>query len=288
MSKLHRRGYLAISTIAAASALFAGAPAGASAAAEEPSSGSTPGGAAVEPPGNSTQPGASDATEWTPQGVDTGTSSGGAAPLEHGSSVGSGMVTGKAGSDSEVPSYTPDSSESYEPEPSVPTTVEEPVSTPRAESAPLSVQPTATETETAAPVRASSAVDDAAVGGAIPLRHSASPQGDGIGSAPPAAAVQARHPSVDQVQGARRDQRRPCRRHGPDRGVAPAVRDQALAPDRGRGAGRRSRGPGRRARDRGGSGLRGDPRRGAPRPQVARRGGCRRRGRRGPRPGGRG
>lgn len=186
MSKLHRRGYLAISTIAAASALFVGAPVGAYAAAEEPRGSSTPGETVAEPSGNSTQPAASAGTEWTPQGAEGGTSSGGAAPLEHGSSVGSGAVTGKAGSDSQAPSYTPDSSGSYEPEPSIPSTVDEPASTPRAGSGSgvHSVQPTATAT----PARASRPVD-VAVGAATSLGRSASLQGDGASSAPPAAAA---------------------------------------------------------------------------------------------------
>jgi hypothetical protein len=185
MSKLHRRGYLAISTIAAASVLLVVAPAGASAAAG-PGDGSTSGETVAEPSGNSTQPAAPTGTEWTPQGAEGGTSSGGSPPLEHGSSVGSGAVTGKAGSDSKEPSHTPDSSGSYEPEPTTPPTVEEPASTPRAETGIQSVQPRATETATAA--SASSSVD-VAVGGAIPLAHSTSPQGGGISSAPPAAAA---------------------------------------------------------------------------------------------------
>lgn len=185
MSKLHRRGYLAISTIAAASALLVVAPVGASAA-EEPGDGSTSGETVVEPSGNSTQPAAPSGTEWTPQGAEGGTSSGGSPPLEHGSSVGSGAVTGKAGSDSEESSNTPDSSGSYEPEPSIPSTVDEPASTPRAGSGGgvHSVQPRATAT----PARASRPVD-VAVGAAISLGHSASPQGGGISSAPPAAAA---------------------------------------------------------------------------------------------------
>lgn len=184
MSKLHRRGYLAISTIAAASALFVGAPVGASAATEGFSDASTPGETAVEPSGDSTQPGAPAATEWTPQGVDRGASSGGAAPLEHGSSVGSGVVPGKDGSDNEAPSYTPDSSGSYEPAPSTPSTFDEPASTPRAESGIPSVQPRATATATE---DRASRTSDAAVGAAISVGHAAHPQGDGIGTAPPAA-----------------------------------------------------------------------------------------------------
>ena len=185
MSKLHRRGYLAISTIAAASALLVVAPAGATAA-EAPADGSTSGETAAEPSGDSTQPSAPAGTEWTPQGGEGGTSGGGSPPLEHGSSVGSGTVTGKAGSDSKPPSNAPDSSGSYEPEPSTPTTVDEPASTPQAGSGGggHSVQPTATAT----PAKASRPAD-VAVGAATALGHSASPQGDGIGSAPPAAAA---------------------------------------------------------------------------------------------------
>jgi len=184
MSKLHRRGYLAISTIAAASALLVAAPVGASAA-EGPADGSTSGETAAEPSDGSTQSGASAGTEWTPQGGEGGKSGGGSPPLEHGSSVGSGTVTGKAGSDSEE-SSPPDSSGSYEPEPSIPSTVEEPVSTPRAGSGggAHSVQPTPKTT----PARASKAVD-VAVGAAISLGRSASPQADRIGSAPPATAA---------------------------------------------------------------------------------------------------
>jgi hypothetical protein len=185
MSKLHRRGFLAISTIAAASALLVVAPAGASAA-EGSGDGSTSGETATEPSGNSTQPAAPAATEWTPQGAEGGTSDGGAAPLEHGSSVGSGAVPGKAGSDSKQPSssYTPDSSGSYEPEPSTPSTFDEPASTPRAGSGVHSVQPTAAATA----ARASRPVD-VAVGAATSLGRSASFQGDGTSSAPPAAAA---------------------------------------------------------------------------------------------------
>ncbi len=182
MSKLHCRGYLAISTIAAASALFVGAPAGASAAAEEPGNGSTSGQTVVDPSA-STQPAAPATTEWTPQDAEGGTSSDEAAPLEHGSSVGSGVVTRKAGSDSKAPSYTPDSSGYYEPEPSTPSTFDEPApSTSQAGSGIDSVQSTATATS-------ASRTADATVGAAISLRHSASPRGGGIGSAPPAAAA---------------------------------------------------------------------------------------------------
>ncbi|HET8861810.1 MAG TPA: hypothetical protein VFM94_00995 [Solirubrobacterales bacterium] len=187
MSKLHRRGYLAISTIAAASALLVAAPAGASAAAEGSSAGSASGETVVEPSGGSTQPADPAATEWTPQGDDSGASGGGGAPLEHGSSVGSGVVTENAGSDSEAPPYTPDSSGSYEPggsyepEPSTPSTVGEPAGTPP--QAGGGIQP-AQPRETAA---MAGKVGDAGVGTALSLGHSASPRGAGIGSAPPAA-----------------------------------------------------------------------------------------------------
>jgi hypothetical protein len=183
MSKLHRRGYLAISTIAAASALLVVAPAGASAA-EEPGNGSTSGETAAEPSGNSTQAAAPAGTEWTPQGGEGGNSGGGDAPLEHGSSVGSGAVTGKAGSDSEKPTYTPESSGTYEPEPepSIPSTFDEPASTPRAESAVDSVQPTATAARASKPAAV-------AVGGATSLGRSVSSHGDATSSPPQAVAA---------------------------------------------------------------------------------------------------
>jgi hypothetical protein len=181
MSKLHRRGYLAISTIAAASALLVVAPAGASAA-EGAGGGSTSGETVAEPSGNSSQPAAPAATEWTPQGAEEGTSGGGAAPLEHGSSVGSGAVTGKARSDSEKPSYTPDPGGSYEPEPTTPSTLDEPASTPRTGSVVHPVQPTATATRPSKPVKV-------AVGAATSLGHSASFQADHTSSAPPATAA---------------------------------------------------------------------------------------------------
>lgn len=185
MSKLHRRGYLAISTIAVALALLVVAPAGASAAGE-PGGGSVSGETAAEPPGGSTQPAAPAGTEWTPQGGEGEAAGDGSPPLEHGSSVGSGAVTGKTGSASEEPSRTPESSGSYEPEPAIPATVDEPASTPQAGSGgePRSVQSQATAT----PAKASKPVD-VAVGGATSLGHSASPQGDDVSSAPSVAPV---------------------------------------------------------------------------------------------------
>jgi hypothetical protein len=188
MSKLFRRSGFVLSMTAVALVLLVGVPAGASAAAEEPSGGSTSAGAVVEPSGDSAPPAS---TEWSPQGSSGGAASGGAAPLQHGSSVGSGVVTGttgSVGSDAEAPPSTPDSSASYQPEPSVPATVEEPASTPRAESAAYSVQPRETETETAPAARPSRAVD-VAIGEATSLGHSASAQDSGISSVPPAAAA---------------------------------------------------------------------------------------------------
>jgi hypothetical protein len=183
MSKLQRRGYLAILTIAAASVLLVIAAAGASAA-EEPGDGSTSTETVVDPSGGSTQPSAPAATEWTPQGDEKETSGGGDAPLEHGSSVGSGAVAEKAGSDGEKPSSAPDSSGPYEPESSTPSTFDEPVSTSRAGSGPLPVQPTTTATA----AKASRPVD-VAIGSATSVGHSASPHGEGISSAPPAVAA---------------------------------------------------------------------------------------------------
>lgn len=190
MSKLHRRGYLAISTIAAASALLVGPSAGASAA-DEPGNGSTSGEAAAGPSGGSTQPAEPAGSEWTPQGGEGEASGGGSPPLEHGSSVGSGAVTGKTGSESEEPASPPpppppSSSGSYEAEPSIPATVDEPASTPQAESGsePRPAQPQAT----AKPAKPSVPAD-MAVGAATSLGPSASPQGDDVSSAPPIAPV---------------------------------------------------------------------------------------------------
>jgi hypothetical protein len=187
MSKMHRRGQLAISTIAAASALLVAAPAGASAA-EEPGSGATSGETAAEPPGNSTQPAAPATTEWAPQGAEAGTSGGGSAPVVHGSSVGSGAVKGKsgtatskAGSDGEAPSYTPDPGRSNEPQRPTPPSSGQPASPPRAPSRVHSEQPTT--------VRASKPVDVAAVGAATSLGGSAPPQSDSASPTPPATAA---------------------------------------------------------------------------------------------------
>lgn len=140
-----------------------------------------PGETAGEPSGDSTQAAAPASTEWSPKGG--GDSSGGAAPLEHGSSVGSGVVTEKAGSDSEAPSYTPDESGSYEPEPSTPSTFEEPASTPQVESVAPSVQPEATPTPAARANRAA----DVAVDAGTSVDRSAQPQGGDIDSTPPGA-----------------------------------------------------------------------------------------------------
>lgn len=178
---LRRRGCLVLVTIAAPLALFVGAPAGALAAAEEPVDGST-GGAAVEPSGDPGQPAAPPSTEWSPQGSEEGASSDGAVPLERGSSVGSGMVTEKAGPGSKAPSELPDSGASYQPE----ATVEESASTPRVESGVYSTQSRATETVPAA--TPSNAVDTEG-GGAASADHPAPPQGDSASSAPPTEAA---------------------------------------------------------------------------------------------------
>jgi len=200
MKKLHRGRYLALAPIAAAAALVVGAPPGAYAAGNESARGSAPAEAIVEAPGSSTQPAAPVApspsapaapasTELTP-GAGTETSGGEVSPLRHGSSVGSGDVPGEAQSPSSGPSNTPDSSGYYEPdssgyyesEPSTSSMSEEPVGTPPAGSEVHAATPTATA--------ASSSRDlDAAVGAATPLSLSKAPQGGGIASAPPAAAV---------------------------------------------------------------------------------------------------
>lgn len=191
MSKPHRRGYLAISTIAAASALFVVAPAGVSAA-EAPADGSTSGETAAEPSGDSTQPAAPAGTEWTPQGGEGGKSGGGSSSLEHGSSVGSGAVTGKVGSDGGESSNTPDSSGSYEPEPSTPPTFDEPEpSTPPTFAEPSSTPRAGSEVHTVQPTAAAkpSGVAKVAVGAATSLGRSASFQGDHTSFVPAAAVV---------------------------------------------------------------------------------------------------
>jgi hypothetical protein len=190
MSKLFRRSSFVFLMIAAL-ALLVGAPAGAFAAGEEYSSSSASGGAVVEPSGDSAQ-GAPDSTEWSPQGTGGGASSGGAAPLQRGSSVGSGVVPEKAKPKSEAPSYSPESGGSYEPEPTTPSQTsspspppsafEEPASTPRADSGSQSEQPAATT----AP-KASRAVD-VEVGAADAVAHAAPPQSGSIDSVPTAAA----------------------------------------------------------------------------------------------------
>jgi hypothetical protein len=195
MSEPLRRS-LSFSLIAAALALLAGAPAGAFAAAEESSDGSTPGGAVTEPtqPAGAATPSPADtapaSTEWSPKDAGGGTPSGGAAPLEHGSSVGSGVVTEKARSDGVVTEkaesgdepapYAPASSGSHEAEPSIPPTPDGSTSTPPAKSGIQSEQPRAAKATRAIAV---------AVGTAISLGSSASPQDEGISSAPPAAAA---------------------------------------------------------------------------------------------------
>ncbi len=199
MSKLHRRGYLAISTIAAVSALLVAVPVGASAT-EGSAGGSTSGETAGESSGGSTPPAASGTTEWTPQGGEGEASGGESASLVHGSSVGSGAVgekgdggaaKGNAGSDGGAPppAYTPpESSGSYEPsEPSTTSTSNEPVSTPQAEGGAHKAQPAVAQ-PTATP-KASRPVHVAAVGTATSLGRSASSQGDGASSASPAVAA---------------------------------------------------------------------------------------------------
>lgn len=205
MNKFFRRSSFVLSTIAAALVLLVAAPAGAFATGEESSSGSASAGAVVEPSGDSAQPGAPDSTEWSPQGSGGG-ASGGAAPLQHGSSVGSGVLPEKAEPKSEAPSYSPESGGSYEPEPSTPSqasspspspsTFEEPASTPRADSGSQSEQPTAATP----PSKASSDVD-VGLGAADAVAHTASPQGGNIDSAPTAAVAPSAHPGDGESAG---------------------------------------------------------------------------------------
>lgn len=202
MNKLSRRGCFALSTIAAALVLLAGVPADALAAGEESSGGSTPGGVVVEPSGGSTQPAVPPSTEWSPQGSDGGASRGDAAPLQHGSSVGSGVVPGKAEPKSEPPSYNPNPGVSYEPEPSTPAQAPssspppstlEPVSTPQERSGSQPEQPTAATAPTTSRL--------ADVGVADAVARSAPPQDGDVDSAPTAAAAAALTDSGDRESG---------------------------------------------------------------------------------------
>jgi hypothetical protein len=185
MSKVHRRCCLALSMIVVASALLAVSPAGAFAAGEEFSDGSA----------NSSPTSA----EWTPQPGQGATGSEGSS-FEHGSSVGSGGVggekTGSSGEESSPPppqpSYTPDSSSSREPAPTVGPTADAAPSAPRVvEHRTQPEQPAVA----AKPDRTGSAVAGA-VGAAVPLSHPESPQVDNA-SAPPA--VPPRADSGDQA-----------------------------------------------------------------------------------------
>ncbi|MET0305544.1 MAG: hypothetical protein ABW196_04860 [Solirubrobacterales bacterium] len=189
MNKLYRRSSFVLSLVAAALALLVSMPAGAFAAGEESSSGSAPQGAS----GDSTQPAAPPSSEWSPQDSGGGDSSDGAAPLQHGSSVGSGVVPGKAEPKSEAPSPSPESSGSYEPAPSTPSqapssspspsTYEAPASAPRASRASQAEQPPAPAPKPSRDVVAGVAAADA-------VAHAAPTQGgEEIDSAPTAAAA---------------------------------------------------------------------------------------------------
>jgi hypothetical protein len=163
MSKLHRRCLLAISTIAAASALLVAAPGGATAA---------------EPTSSSAQP---TATEWEPQAVEDG-ASGGGAQVVHGSSVGSGAVTEQAAPDRATPSHpapvspAPVSAGSYEPEPSVTPTYDEPTSTPSTSAPPTENGTSPVQPAPPAPKPKVSKPIEAEVGAATSLGRSTPPQ----------------------------------------------------------------------------------------------------------------
>ncbi len=193
MKKLRHRRCLELAVIAAALALVAVAPAGALAAGEESGGGS--GETTVESPGGSTQPAppatpppattAPPSSGWTSQGAGTGTSSGGAASVQHGSSVGSGGAREKAGSTSEEPSHTPSSSD-YEPAPATPSTFEEHASTPRTGSG---TERRIRSVEPPAPAARTSKAVKVAVGAATPLAFSKSSPGDEVRSGTPVAAT---------------------------------------------------------------------------------------------------
>ncbi len=173
MRKLHHRRRLEFSAIVAALTLFAWVPA--AFAGEESGGGSTPGEPVVEStPSPSSPPStAPPSAGWTSQGSGAG-AGGEAAPIQRGSSVGSGGAPAKARSTSEVPSYTPESSGTYEPEPSAPSTFHEPASTPPAPSE-------AHSTEPPAPAPNTSRVAHLAVGAATPLAFSKTPQNGDAG-----------------------------------------------------------------------------------------------------------
>ena len=196
MRKLRRRRCLELSVVAVAMALVAAPPAGALAAGEESGGGSTVGEASTESSSGSTEPvspaapeetsstpAAPASTGWVPQGEGTEASSHDAASTRRGSSLGSGAGPKRAGSTSEEPSYSGGSSDSYEPESSTPSTFEEPVSKPLVANPVGSVEPQAAAEVT--PAKGG----HAAVGVAVPVALSDSPQVADTSSAPPAASV---------------------------------------------------------------------------------------------------
>jgi hypothetical protein len=193
MSKSRRCGCLGLSVVAAAMTLIAAAPAGALGAGEEsaPTETAAPEAAApvVAPPAS---------TGWIPQGGATETSSDGAAPTRHGSSLGSGGGPSHVPSTSEEPSYTTGSSGQYEPESSAPSTFEEPARTPQMGSGFGSVEPPATASTTGKAVSVAVGAATPVALAATPVSPSESPQGGSIGSAPLAAAAPFTNPR-DQV-----------------------------------------------------------------------------------------
>jgi hypothetical protein len=156
MRKLRRRRCLQLFVVAGAVALVAATPVGALAASEG-SSGSTAGETGTESGGGSTVPAPAPppeeapstaappaSTGWVPQEAGTEVSSHeAAAPTRHGSSLGVGASSNQAKPKREESSYSGGSSDYYEPEPSTPSTAEEPASKPRPVSPVVPVEPQA-------------------------------------------------------------------------------------------------------------------------------------------------
>lgn len=203
MRKLRRRRCLQLFMVVAAMAVVAVAPAGARAG-EESSGGSTGGEAGTESSSGSTgsaPPAAPEeapstttpppSTGWVPQGTGNEASSDEAASTRRGSSLGSGAsskqsgsTSEQAGSTSEGSSYSGSSSGYYEPEPSTPSTSEEPASRPHAASPvdPVKPQPVAEPNPAGG--------GHAAVGVATPVTLPVSPQVADASTASLAASVE--------------------------------------------------------------------------------------------------
>jgi hypothetical protein len=178
-----RRRRIELSILVAALALVAAPSAGALEAGEEPGGSPTPGETTTEAPSGTTEPAppSPGSTGWTPVGGGTGASGDGAAPIQRGSSLGSGghsepagsTVEESAGPTVEEPSYAGSGSGS-EAESSTPSTSERAESGRQAQSTTGSVPP---------PASTDKAVE-VALGAATPLALPKSPQGS-VSPSPP-------------------------------------------------------------------------------------------------------